>query len=313
MSGLAPIAIFIFKRADHLRRTLQSLRQCSQFADSKVVVYGDGPQSTQQIPAIEAARAIAMELLGPQTEYNFRNENIGLARSVIAGVGDMVARFGRVIVIEDDLELSPTFLAYMNSALKLYEKQSEVFQISGHMFDAPEMARRGSAIFLPFTTTWGWGTWRRAWDRFDPSAAGWQLLQSDRDLRRRFNLGGHYDYAAMLERQMKGIGDSWGVRWYWSVFRHGGVACFPPQSLVQNIGMDGTGTHGKGALRAFRRQFELPGDVRIDFPCRVSVDQHDLDLVTESIWRQNGGLIGAAVDVGRRHMSRLWSFRKWRA
>ena len=72
------------------------------------------------------------------------------------------------------------------------------------MFDVPEFVGRHSALFLPFTVSWGWATWQSAWNAFDPGAPGWEAFRSDRGLRQRFNLGGTYDYSTMLERQMAG-------------------------------------------------------------------------------------------------------------
>jgi len=309
MAASAPIALFIFKRTDHLQRAVRSLQRSAGFADSRVIVFGDGPRSAAEIPAVEAARRAAKELLGTEAEYRFSAKNLGLSRSIIDGVGDVLARFGRVIVIEDDLEISPGFLAYVNAALDRYDGHPEVFQVSGHMFDTPKVARGGSAIFLPMTTTWGWATWSRAWARFDPAAAGCESLGTDRKLRLRFNLGGRYDYSTMLDRQMAGLGDSWGIRWYWSVFRNGGVACFPPWSLVRNTGMDGSGTHGRGLLRGFGGRHEIQSGAAIDFPDQVAVNEEAFELVKQTIWRQNGGWVGAAVDRLRRGLGRLQNIR----
>jgi hypothetical protein len=298
----APIVLFIYKRAEHLLATINSLKRCDGFASSEVLVFGDGPKSPADRQAVEDARAVAKTLLGSQGEYHFCETNAGLAASIIAGVTEVTRRYGRAIVLEDDLELAENFLVYMNSALDKYENDAAVYQISGQLFHTPEFNERKSALFLPFTTSWGWGTWNRAWDRFDPSADGWKRLANDRALRRRFNLGGSYDFSTMLERQMTGHGDSWAIRWYWSVFRNGGAVCFPPTSLVRNTGMDGSGTHGRGVLRRFKKHGGLR---RIDFialPDRVSVDAHDFDLVRKAIRRQNGGLIGSAIDMLRRRL-----------
>lgn len=305
----APIALFIFKRADHLERTIRSLKQCDGFIGSKVVVFGDGPRGTHEVSDVASTRALAKELLGPNVEFHFSETNLGLSKSVIDGVTAVVARFGRVIAIEDDLEMSPGFLNFVNAALDRYAADPAVFQISGHMFDAPAVARGGSAIFLPFTTTWGWATWRRAWDCFDPLARGWESLSTDRDLRRQFNLGGCYDYASMLEHQMAGRGDSWGIRWYWSVFQQRGLACFPPCSLIRNIGMDGSGTHGRGVLRGFRQRAELDSAGSIQLPAEAAVDQETFHSVKQAIWQQNGGWVGAAADFCRRRLSFLRKIR----
>jgi len=300
MSARAPIAVFAYRRPDHLRRTLESLARCHGFADSPLYLFADGAKGEADAADVAATRDVARALLGDRAEYRLSPENRGLSRSVIGGVEAVLERHDGVIVVEDDMELSPSFLDYMNSALERFRDEPRVMQVSGHMFDVPEFARRDRALLLPFTTSWGWATWRRAWRQFDPDARGWQDLSRDGTLRRRFNLGGAFDFATMLERQMIGIGDSWAVRWYWSVFRAGGLVVFPPATLVRNTGMDGSGTHGRGLLRKFRPvaeplrvgSLQLPGDVR--------VDPDELAAVRRAIWRQNGGVAGQLVDRLRR-------------
>ena len=37
--------------------------------------------------------------------------------------------------------------------------------------------------------------------------------------------------------------DAWDILWYWTIFGRNGLVYFPPQTLVMNIGLDGSGTH----------------------------------------------------------------------
>lgn len=289
----APIVIFAYRRPEHLRRTLSSLMQCEGFGSSPVIVYGDGPKTAEEIAGVEATRRLARDMLGTAAEYHFSDTNQGLSRSIIGGVSAVTRRFGRAIVIEDDLLLSPGFLTYMNTALDRYAADRTVLQISGYMFDVAEFVKRRDALFLPLTVSWGWATWRRAWDAFDPEAPGWEMLRGDGELRRRFNLDGAYDYASMLEDQMAGRSDSWAVRWYWTVFRAGGLVLFPPRSLVDNTGMDGSGTHGRGRLTRFAVKHHAPVLLApMGLPESVVIDAAGFTQVRTAIWRQNGGWLG---------------------
>ena len=296
MPGSAPIALFIFNRPDHLARTLKSLVANPEFDESPVFVFADGPRNASDEAATTAARKLAVDLLGSRAEYRFRTENAGLAASIVAGVSELTAAFGRVIVVEDDLQVAPGFLRFMNEALVRFASAAEVYQVSGYMYWAPQIAARQQAVFLPIISTWGWGTWQRAWSAFDAQATGWEQLRADSNLRRQFNIGGAYDYSAMLVRQMRGAMSSWGVRWYWSVFRRGGLVCYPPYSLVQNIGMDGSGTHGRGMLRNFSATSGVTPAGEIGFPDRALVHSANLAEIRRAIWKQNGGWPGFAVN-----------------
>ena len=138
MSTLAPVVVFAYRRPDHLRNTLTSLMRCEGFEQSPVIVYCDGPRDIKETDSVMATRELARSMLGEHAEYHFSEVNLGLSRSVIAGVSDVVGRFGRAIVVEDDLELSPSFLTFMNQALDRYADDESVFQVSGYMFDVPE-------------------------------------------------------------------------------------------------------------------------------------------------------------------------------
>ena len=304
VSEKSPIAVFAYNRPEHLRRTLRSLKACEGFAGSTVTVFCDGPRSEEDRAAVEAARVVAREELDGAADIRLAPRNKGLANSIIDGVGELTERHGRVIVIEDDFDLAPGFLRFINAGLERFADNEKVFQVSGHMFDVPEFATRDTALFLPMTTTWGWGTWKRAWRRFDPQASGWEALLTDRALRRRFNMGGVYDYTSMMVRQMSGRNDGWGIRWYWTVFRAGGVGLFPPRSLVRNTGFDGSGTHGAGRFRRFGGRQSLGDGEPIHLPEGPSADavddQHVLHLVRRAIWRQNGGWKGRMVDIVKR-------------
>jgi Glycosyl transferase family 2 len=291
----APIAIFIYNRPDHLRATLATLTACTGFADSPVIVFGDGPKRDDQWPAVDAARAVAREVLGERATYRFSPVNKGLARSIIDGVGAVVAEHGRVIVVEDDLALAPGFLNYMNTALDWYADQPHIFQVSGYAFAVPELRDSTMAVMLPWTTTWGWGTWDRAWQQLDEASTGWQQLETDAGLRRRFNLDGVYDYATLFQRQMKGLSDSWGIRWYWTVFKAGGLVVFPPQTLVRNTGMDGSGSHGRGLFRRFDGVDQADMTRAIEFP-RPIVVEATRRAVVRAVWQQNGGWLGLVID-----------------
>ncbi len=241
--SFAPIALFSYNRPAHMRRTVESLLANELAAASDLYIFSDGPRDSAKVPAVAEVRRYAKSVSGFRSVTVVeRPTNLGLANSIIDGTTRMTKEYGRVIVLEDDLVLSPHFLKYMNLALERYRDEDRVFQVSGHMFQAA-IDSPDDAIFLPFVTSWGWGTWDRAWAHFDPNATGYLDIGSDPALRRRFNLDDAYDYFGMLEAQLAGNIDSWAIRWYLSVFRQQGLALYPKKSLVDNFGFDGSGEH----------------------------------------------------------------------
>jgi hypothetical protein len=242
----SPIALFAYNRPLHLQRTVEALRQNSMAAASHLHVFCDGPASRESEAAVLQVRAFARTIDGfASVTVHERDTNLGLAKSIIDGVTRLCEDHGRIIVVEDDLLVSPRFLDYMNRALDRYEAEPSVMQVSGHMFPV-EVAVSEDAFFLPFVTSWGWATWTRAWRWFDADAKGYARLSADPALRRAFNMDGAYDYFGMLAKQQRGEVDSWAIRWNLSVFLQGGLVLYPRRSLVRNLGFDGSGVHTRG-------------------------------------------------------------------
>ncbi len=237
----APILIFCHRRPEHLRRTLEGLMRCDGFESSPIIVFGDGPKNPEQIEAVKQARNVAKSLLGDRAQYHFHETNQGLARSVISGVTNAINRFGRVIVVEDDLLVSPHFLRYMNDGLSLYENDVKVASIHAYLY--PTQDDMPETFFLRGSNCWGWGTWARAWEVFNQS--GLELAQAlkHQGLVRKFDLDGSYPYYRMLLGQIAGRNNSWAVRWHASAFLAGMFTLYPGRTLVENIGMDGSGEH----------------------------------------------------------------------
>lgn len=276
-AALAPVALFIYRRPEHTRRLIMSLKRCSGFAGSRIYVFADGPKNRGEADAVMEARHTARALLGDRGTFVERETNLGLDEAIVGGVTTLVREYGSVVVLEDDLIVSPGFLDFVNDGLRRYAHEAAVMQVSGYMYDVPELARRDDALFLPFTNSWGWATWRRAWDEFDPKASGWRELLRNKQERRRFDLDDHFPYAKMLQRQMARPVPAWDIRWYYTVFANAGLVLYPPRTLVANAGLDGSGTHGRLSHRATaedtppdRGAFHLPAAVAVS-PARPAV------------------------------------------
>ena len=244
----APIVLFTYNRPWHTQQTVEALQK-NELADlSDLIIYSDGSKDEDDRKNVQAVRDYLKNIDGFKSAKIIEQErNRGLAASIISGVTEVVNKYGKIIVLEDDLVIAPCFLKFMNEALEYYINDKKVMQISGHMFDV-NITAATDAVLLPFTTSWGWATWKRAWEAFNPSmSSGYAKLKNDKALQTNFNLQGAYNYFDMLKLQAKGKIDSWAIRWYLSVFTLDGLTLYPVQSLIKNIGFDGSGTHCKSS------------------------------------------------------------------
>ena len=239
---MTPLAIFAFRRSDHLREALASVANCRRLEECAITIFCDGARGPQDADAVESARAVAREWAETHgAEVVERPENLGLARSIVTAVTNLANAHGRVVVVEDDMILSPDFLDFMLGGLDRYAGDERALQISGFAFSI-EPLPKADAIFLPLASTWGWATWKRAWEQFHWEPENLSCLE-DPAVKARFDLEGAYPYSSMLQTRLDGRNDSWGILWYWAVFQAEGLVLFPRESLVHVGGADGTGTH----------------------------------------------------------------------
>lgn len=241
--SLAPIVLFVYNRLWHTRQTIEALQRNELARESELFIYSDGPR-----PGVEEKVKEVREYL--KTIQGFksltiieRDKNVGLANNIIEGVTNIVNKYGRIIVLEDDMVTSSGFLTYMNEGLQLYANEERVASIHGYIYPVKHPEKLPETFFIRGADCWGWATWTRAWRYFEPD--GQKLLDElkKRKLTKEFDFGGAFPYTTMLKDQIQGKNNSWAIRWHASIFLRDMLTLYPRYSLVQNIGMDNSGTH----------------------------------------------------------------------
>jgi len=242
MQSLAPIALFVYNRPDHTRRTLSYLQKNVLANDSKLYIFSDGAKTPGDEQRVQEVRDLAAQVTGfKSVKLISRKQNMGLANSIIDGVTQLVKDYGNVIVFEDDLLSSPYTLEYFNEALARYKNQEKAMHIGAYMFPLNDKTLP-ETFFYRIATSWGWATWDRAWCNFEPDVDK-LITQFDSRKIQEFSVDGTGNFWKQIMEFKTGKNNSWAIRWYASVFLKGGLALHPSQSLIHNIGHDGTGVH----------------------------------------------------------------------
>jgi FkbM family methyltransferase len=239
----APIALFAYSRPDHLARTLASLAANPEAAESELYVFADAArEGDARRSGVEAVRAMLPGITGfAAVHLVLREHNLGLARNITSGVSHVLERAPHVIVLEDDMVVSPHLLRYMNDGLVRYAGQPRVGSLSGYSY--PTSAALPETFFIRGADCWGWATWRDRWALFEPDGQKLLAQLEARGLSHAFDFEGAANYCAMLRDQIAGRNDSWAVRWHAGCFLADRLILYPARSLVWNIGADGTGSH----------------------------------------------------------------------
>lgn len=249
----APIALFCFRRPEHLARTLAALAANHGAQAHDLIAFQDGPRGPEDAAGVAAVRRVLDEWAGRGAFRSFtitaQPANRGLAGSIIGGVTRVLADAERVVVVEDDLVTSPHFLDFCGAALDLYAEDPLVASVHGHFY--PLAGPLPETFFLRGAECWGWATWRRAWRLFRPDGRSLLRELRQRGLVRAFDLDGAYPFTRMLLEQVRGGNHSWAIRWRASAWLAGMHTLFPGRSLVDNIGHDAGGTHAQAYESAF--------------------------------------------------------------
>jgi len=242
-NSIAPIVLFVYKRPIHTLKTLKSLKNNILAKESTLYVYCDGGKkdiSKEDLKLLdETRRIVASEKWCRDVQIIEHDRNLGLAKSIVKGVSEVLDKHERVIVLEDDLILSTGFLEYMNKALTLYVEDEEVCSVSGYFFPINEQFT--DTFFLKIITTWGWGTWKRAWNDYNHDLNSLKNTIKSKEEMYRFNVDNSYNYYAQYLKNLNGNSETWGIRWYMSNFKNQKLTLFPNKTLIQNIGHDDSG------------------------------------------------------------------------
>lgn len=240
----APIALFVYKRLLHTRQTIESLAKNPLADESELFIFSDGAKSLEDEKPVNDVREYIKTITGfKNVSIIERGKNLGLAESIIDGVTTVANRFGKIIVLEDDMVLSKYFLQFMNEALVKYEKNDDVISIHGYIY--PVKGKLPESFFLKGADCWGWATWKSAWELLEKDPVILMDEIKKRNLEFEFDFNGTTNNLKMLRNQIRGRVDSWAIRWYASAFLKNKFTLYPGRSLVNNIGADGAGTHTK--------------------------------------------------------------------
>ena len=243
MQNFAPIALFVYNRPKHTERTVKFLKQNELAAESRLFIFSDGAKDITDEEKVNEVRDFVHGIDGfKSVEILESKENLGLANSIIAGVNKLTRDYGQVIVFEDDLISSPFTLTYFNEALNRYRAEPLVMHIGAYMYPLKAVNNLPESFFYRAATSWGWATWERAWQNFEPNIDT-LIKQFDNQKKNQFTIEKTMNFWKQMIEFKKGKNSSWAIRWYASIFLKGGLTLNPSQSLINNIGHDGTGIH----------------------------------------------------------------------
>ncbi len=241
---LAPIVLFVYNRPEHTKKTLNALFNNKLANQSELYIFSDGikkganKEETKKINDVR--NVITSKKWCKIVNIIEAKDNKGLANSIINGISTILDKYGKAIILEDDIVTSPRFLEFMNKNLDYYKDEQQVFGISGYCY--PNKKINETTYFLPIGSSWGWATWLDKWNQISFNAQELLNIIDKRKLQKTMDFNG-YRFYEMLKTHANSSIDTWDIQFYTSFFLQNGLFLFPNVSLVQNIGFDSSGIH----------------------------------------------------------------------
>ncbi len=273
MKTLAPIALFCYKRLDTLQQTIEALKKNDLAAESELFIFSDGPKKPADAPVINEIRNYLKTVTGfKKTTVVEAPANKGLATSIISGVTEIVNKYGKIIVLEDDLLTSKNFLVYMNQGLDFYENKAKIFSVGG--FTIPIKGLKENTVYLTQRAdSCGWGTWKDRWNIIDWDVKDYPALMESRSTQRAFNRMGS-DMTGLLTKQRQGKINSWAIRWCYHQFKQDLFSVHPVVSKIKNIGFDSPdATHTKEKFNRFDTNLDTNVNTETDFDIPIRLEK----------------------------------------
>lgn len=249
----APVVVFVYNRPDHAKATLEALNNNRLASETDLFIYADNAKSEAGQAKVDATRHVADSFA---LNNNFHSvsvikaeKNKGLANSVISGVTDVIKKYGRVIVVEDDHTTSADFLEYMNNALDFYEHEDKIWSISAYTPYLSRLKNYSHDVYMCYRgSSWGWATWLDRWENIDWKVSDYNDLMNSKKRIKQFNRGGS-DMTGMLADWHEGRNNSWAIRWCYAQSCADKLTVYPKESRITNTGCDNSGTHSGSTTR----------------------------------------------------------------
>jgi hypothetical protein len=235
-----PVVLFAYARPDHLRRVLACLRENSI---PLLYVFADGPKTPEVAQRVNDVRQILHEIDWCEVHLVERAENLGLGKSILAGVTEVFQKHEAIIVFEDDLVCVPGTYQYMCAVLEHYKDDLRVMSITGrtHPRVTPSTVTN-QPYFDGRAECLVWGTWARVWQGMEIDAKTLMEQCKDQGIDI-YRYGADLVDTAKAELRL----NIWAVRLLYLHILNKKLCLRPPWSMVEHIGWDSQGTNAKEA------------------------------------------------------------------
>ena len=242
-----PVLLIIFNRAHTTQKVFDRIRQVKP---KKLYVAADGARphvATDAERCAETRRIVEQVDWECEVKTLFQEQNLGCGVAPSRAISWLFEHEETGIILEDDCIPSKSFFWFCQELLEKYKHDTRVMHISGNNYlDGWRRDSDYSYYFSDKVNSWGWATWRRAWQLYDFHLGTFPELKQKGYLNGIFLNKLEEKYRlSKLEETFENIqkGDVWDYQWEFTVYSNSGLCIVPEVNLVRNIGFGEDATH----------------------------------------------------------------------
>jgi len=229
-----PIVVAAYNRPQSLLRILGSLNNASYSKRVRLIISIDKSDSNQ---VVELAQQFNWK--HGEKEIIVHTENLGLRNHVLA-CGDLTQQYDAIIMLEDDLFVSPGFYEYTLQAIDFYKSDKKISGISlyAHTYNETAhlpfipLADDSDVFFMQLPSSWGQCWTKEQWAGFRK----WYKLNNKIELTPEIGI------PANVANWPK---SSWKKYFIWYMIEAEKYFVYPRYSLSTNCGDPGVHFHKK--------------------------------------------------------------------
>jgi len=272
----SPVLFMVFNRPDTTKRVFDAIREAKP---SRLFISADGPRESRPEDAklCQETRDIANNIdWACEVHINYHDKNHGCKVAISSAIDWFFESVDEGIILEDDCLPSQSFFLFCQEVLAKYRDYNQVMQINGNFYLHGLTDITDSYYFSKLSGCWGWATWKRAWNHFDPTMKGYENQKS--------NVSKYYKNSEISNWMTSYLDEAnlptcgiWSTQWAYAIIRNNGLCVTPTVNLVNNIGFENNPTSGIHKDFLLYNKFPLENIDEIIHPCEIMCNyQNDL-------------------------------------
>lgn len=283
----APVLMLIFNRPDLTARIFESVRAARP---AKLYLACDGPRSLAELQLVKDCQRVVSEVDWPCEVFTlYRPRNLGCKVAVSEAITWFFEREEAGIILEDDVLPVPEFFEFMNKALVEYRDKLWVGAVSGiSLTDEVDQSGQVLCRSSAFPMIWGWGTWRRVWEKYRVELRANCGTNSDPVLTD-FRLTSSVfvqNWTRIFDDLKSGAVNTWDYQLCYLFMKENLRCVLPTVPLVDNIGFDSRATHTKGLRPNWLIKPSQQSEARFNFKVTRRDDLMD-ELILDRVFGVN--------------------------